>query len=540
MSDIETALKVAAIDACGAGFEIRDSAGRVRYRHDLTPAPTSEANTTDENGRASLVDLRRFDLDGESFTVAVSMDIEAQKRLQDELFQRAYFDPLTGLPNRDLWDRAVADLTRHRDAKTFAVAMINLNKFRQINASHGGEVADLLLARVGERIQQALSPDDLLARAGGDEFCLVFTGFSSPEDALVKVKMIVDRIADPYLIDGIEIFVSATAGLTMWPTDGVTPDALRHKAKAALNDARRKAGELARLFQPEMEAAELERARVENGLRSAIRDRRVGCAFQPKFDFRSNVIDSLEVLMRWRDEDGEWKTPSAFLDLAHRTGLVNDLTRLVFEETIASLDAIGETFGPGLDLGFNISARQAADTHFMRDFAGILGDSGQASRFVIELTEEALLPATQFTSRVLPMLREIGAKIAIDDFGSGFSSLAMLSEITADELKVDRSLIIGIESRPRGQSLLRAIESIGEALGMEVMVEGVETAEEYAYLRDHTRIRVAQGYFFGRPTTLAEARFSDPPKGAFLRPRVGAARERSADSTRSTLIARSN
>ena len=158
--------------------------------------------------------------------------------------------------------------------------------------------------------------------------------------------------------------------------------------------------------------------------------------------------------MRWRDEDGSWNSPGDFLDLAHRVGLTNDITQQVFEETIASLDAISETFSPGLHIGFNISARQAGDARFMRRFAAELAATGQAHRFVLELTEEAFLPASQFQSRVLPMLREIGAKISIDDFGSGFSSLSTLADITADEVKVDRSLIIGIDRKPRNQSLL--------------------------------------------------------------------------------------
>jgi EAL domain-containing protein (putative c-di-GMP-specific phosphodiesterase class I) len=257
-------------------------------------------------------------------------------------------------------------------------------------------------------------------------------------------------------------------------------------------------------------------------LRSAIRDRRIGCAFQPKFDFRAGVVDSVEVLMRWRDEHGGWSPPGALLDLAHEIGLTDDITRLVFEETISSLDAIEDSFGRGVPLGFNISARQAGDLTFMRGFAESLGATGQAHRFVLELTEEAFLPASQFQSRVLPMIREIGAKISIDDFGAGYSSLATLADITADEVKVDRSLIVGIHQRPRGQSLLRAIEAIGATLGAEVMVEGVETADEFAYLRDFTRIRVAQGYYFAKPLMLSERCGDGGARSRTRRPSEGA------------------
>ena len=506
------ALKAAAWDACGVAFEIHDAdgalvlanaVGRDNPIHAHPASPDREEAIVD--GRAKLIERRSFDFDRRRYRVSAAIDIDAKRRLQDELFQRAYFDGLTGLPNRELCDRAIGDLMQSRPpGESFAVVLLDIDKFSQINAFHGSVVGDALLTKIAERIGGELGLDDILARSAGDEFCLLLPGGASAQDVLKRAERIVGRIGEPYFIDGSEIFASAMAGVSLWPRDDSTSEGLRQKAKAALTDAKRAGGAHARLFEPELEREELGRAKLEMALRSAIRDRRIGCAFQPKYDFRAGRVDSLEVLMRWRDEDGKWSSPGEFLDLAHKVGLTNDITRLVFEETIASIDAINEAFGPDLHLGFNISARQAGDTRFMRAFAETLASTGEAHRFMLELTEEAFLPASVFQSRVLPMIREIGAKISIDDFGSGYSSLATLADITADEVKVDRSLITGIERRPRSQSLLRAIESIGAALGTEVMVEGVETADELAYLRDFTHIRVAQGYYFAKPLMLGE------------------------------------
>jgi diguanylate cyclase (GGDEF)-like protein len=504
------ALKAAALEATGIAFEIREEAGEVAFAnargrtcfHDA-PADAPDHEEAALDGRTMLVERTTFSFAGRSYRVSAAVDIDAQRRLQDELFQRAYFDRLTGLPNRELCDRAIGELMRTTPAgEGFAVAILDIVKFSQINAFHGSAVGDELLTKIAERIFGELLGDQMLARSGGDEFCLLLP--DGARDHLAFVERIVARVAEPYFIEGSEVFASALAGVSQWPRDDSTAEGLRQKALAALAEAKRTTGAVARRFQPDLDRAELGRARLEMGLRAAIRDRRIGCAFQPKMDFRAGVVDSLEVLMRWRDEEGEWRSPGEFLDLAHKVGLTNDITRLVFDETIASLDAIGAAFGPNLPLGFNISAKQAGDPRFMRGFADKLAASGQAHRFVIELTEEAFLPASQFQARVLPMLREIGAKISIDDFGSGYSSLSTLADITADEVKVDRSLIVGIDHRPRSQSLLRAIESIGSALGTEVMVEGVETAEELAYLRDFTEIRVAQGFFFSRPVTLSD------------------------------------
>ena len=457
-------MKAAALEATGIAFEIREAAGEVAFAnargracfHDApadaptTRKPRSMGARCWSSARISRSPVARI----ASARPSISTRSGA---LQDELFQRAYFDRLTGLPNHELCDRAIGELMRTTPAgEGFAVAVLDIVKFSQINAFHGSAVGDELLTKIAEQIFGELLGDQMLARSGGDEFCILLP--DGARDHLAFVERIVARLAEPYFIEGSEVFASALAGVSQWPRDDLTAEGLRQKALAALAEAKRTTGVGARQFQPDLDRAELGRARLEMGLRAAIRDRRIGCAFQPKMDFRAGVVDSLEVLMRWRDEEGEWRSPGEFLDLAHKVGLTNDITRLVFDETIASLDKIGAAFGPDLPLGFNISAKQAGDPRFMRGFADKLAASGQAHRFVIELTEEAFLPASQFQARVLPMLREIGAKISIDDFGSGYSSLSTLADITADEVKVDRSLIVGIDQRPRSQSLLRAIE----------------------------------------------------------------------------------
>jgi EAL domain-containing protein (putative c-di-GMP-specific phosphodiesterase class I) len=239
-------------------------------------------------------------------------------------------------------------------------------------------------------------------------------------------------------------------------------------------------------------------------LRLAIRDRRLCCAFQPKVDFRSETVVGLEVLLRLRDEEGVIHPPGDFVNLAVELGLMDDITRLVLADTVGVIDRIDDSFGPQTTISINVAAKQADDFRFMRSFADALGATGYPERFVVELTEEAFLHKSQFQARVLPMLREVGAKISIDDFGVGYSSLSALADITADEIKVDRSFITAIHQRPRSQSLLKAIESLGVALGMSVIVEGVETFEELAYLEAATRIRLAQGYYFARPMFFDE------------------------------------
>ena len=248
------------------------------------------------------------------------------------------------------------------------------------------------------------------------------------------------------------------------------------------------------------------RMELEQRLRLAIRDRRFCCAFQPKVDIRSQEVVGFETLVRWRDDDGEIHPPSSFIDLAIELGLIDTITRFVLAEALA-LDRAASTgsSAPGTTISVNVAAKQASDLKFMRSLVEILQASPFAPRIMLELTEDAFVAKSQFQTQVLPLLREIGVRVSIDDFGTGYSSLSALADITADELKVDRSFISSIHQRPRSQSVLRAIELLGHALGMTIVAEGVETFEELAYLQAATRIRQAQGFYFSKPFFLEEA-----------------------------------
>jgi cyclic di-GMP phosphodiesterase Gmr len=190
-------------------------------------------------------------------------------------------------------------------------------------------------------------------------------------------------------------------------------------------------------------------------------------------------------------------------------GLIDQITHMVLSETVATMGHIDEAFGPDTTISINVAAKQATNIGFMRSFAHALEDTGRAERFMIELTEDAFLAKNQFQTEVLPLLRRLGVRVSIDDFGTGYSSLSALADITADEIKIDRSFITGIHNRPRSQNVLKAIESLSAALGMTVVAEGIETFEELAYLQAATRIRYAQGFYFSKPLFLGDIAHAD-------------------------------
>jgi predicted signal transduction protein with EAL and GGDEF domain len=346
----------------------------------------------------------------------------------------------------------------------------------------------------------------MLARISGDEFLLLLDPLENEAQIRKIVATLLAELKRPFHVEAFEVFASASVGVSIYPEHGGTYEALRRNADSAMYRAKSEAKGEAIYFDPGMGERITTRMRLEQRLRLAIRDRKFCCAFQPKVDIHTNEVVGFETLVRWRDDAGEIHPPGAFIGLAIELGLIDPITHFVLAETVRSIGRLDDAFGTGTTISINVAAKQANDLNFMRSLTDALEQSRHAERIMLELTEDALVGRSQFQSLVLPKLRELGVRVSIDDFGTGYSSLAVLADITADEIKVDRSFVTAIHQRPRSQSVLRTIESLGHALGMTIVAEGVETFEELAYLQATTRIRFAQGYYFSHPFFLDDLR----------------------------------
>jgi c-di-GMP phosphodiesterase Gmr len=432
-------------------------------------------------------------------------DISEQKALEDQLFRSAYYDELTDLPTRRVIEhRANRLLQRDEAPDKFALAFLDIDNFKHINDYYGHAVGDALLIEVAKRLGLNLRESDMLSRISGDEFLLLLNPIQNEHEVAEYIQFVLQRLRAPFFIDGSEIFASTSIGVSIYPEHGRSYEVLRQNADIAMYRVKNEGKGAAAFFDAGMEREALARMKIEQSLRLAILEKRFCCAFQAKVDIRTQDIKGIEALVRLRDDDGVIQAPSTFVNLAVELGLIDELTHLVLAEIIRSIDLINETFGSDTSISINVAAKQAGNPEFMRAFAQALEATGYPERFMIEVTEDAFVAKTHFQTEILPIFRKLGVKISIDDFGIGYSSLSALADITADEIKIDRSFITDIHNRPRSQGILRAIESLSEALGMTVIAEGIESFEELAYLQAATKIRYAQGYYFARPIFLEE------------------------------------
>jgi diguanylate cyclase (GGDEF)-like protein/PAS domain S-box-containing protein len=486
-----------------------DAANRREWEKGLLQSgetQTAEENVTEADGQhiwlTSHKPVRILD---RPLLLTSSVEITPHKQVESQLALRAHFDELTGLPNRLLMqERFEQALHRGQENARFALAFIDLDNFRHVNDYYSHGIGDAMLVKIAQRIAGHARPTDTLARISGDEFLLLIDPIDSEDQIRPMIGGILEHLKRPFHVEAFEVFTSASIGVSVFPDHGASYEELRRNADSAMYQAKSEAKGSAIYFDDKMGQSLAARMQLEQRLRLAIRDRKFCCAFQPKVDIRTEEVVGFETLVRWRDDNGDIQAPSSFIGLAIELGLIDPITRFVLSETLESMARLDDAFGSDTSMSINIAAKQASDLEFMKSIVAVLSESRYAQRFMLEVTEDAFFAKSRFQTHVLPILREIGVRVSIDDFGTGYSSLSALADITADEIKVDRTFITGIHERPRSQSVLRAIESLGHALGMTIIAEGIETFEELAFLQAATRIHYAQGFYFSKPFFLED------------------------------------
>lgn len=433
-------------------------------------------------------------------------DLTTQLRnSQEALAHRANHDQLTGLPNRAYVKELISDaLARKTAGERIAVAFIDLDNFKRVNDLHGHSVGDALLQGISERLRGMIRETDILGRISGDEFIVAL----DPCQGMDEIAHLADRISEqlqvPISVEGIEVKGAGSIGVAVYPEHGRDYETLRHNADTAMYQAKMAAKSGVEFYSQQLGQRLTERMRLEARLRNALARSEFKCALQAKVDLRTNGIAGFEALVRWVDSDGIVHAPGQFLQLAGELDLLDGIANLVLDELLEKLPLLDACFGRDLRYSLNISPVQASKPEFMTEIACKIAASGRSENFMLELTEESLLAAGVFQTEVLPLVRDMGIGISIDDFGTGFSSLSVLADITADELKIDRSFITSIHQRPRSQSILRAIESLSAALGISVVAEGVETPQEHDYLLHKSGIGIGQGYLFHKPQFIGD------------------------------------
>ncbi len=432
---------------------------------------------------------------------ALFTDISRLKETEARIRDLAYYDPLTGLPNRRLLeDRLQVEIGHAARLRCrLAVLFVDLDRFKRINDSLGHSVGDKLLVEIAARLRGSLREDDTVARMGGDEFLVILNNLAGPDEAAMTARRLVGALRRPVHIEGRELVVTTSLGVSIYPDDSQDADTLIKHADVAMYRAKDEGRNSFQLFEPAMNARSLEHLALETALHRALPRKELLLHFQPLVDAADGRLVAAEALLRWQHPDLDLVSPADFIPLAEETGLIVPIGEWVLRSACEHHRAWREAGGTPLRMMVNISARQFRDEGFLAMVGSVLAETAMPPAcLTLELTESMLMDGTERTIARLEQLRALGVGLAIDDFGTGYSSLAYLKRFPIDELKIDRLFVRGIDRETRDGALVAAIISLGHSLGLRVVAEGVETPGQLAVLQ-HEGCDLAQGFHFSAP-----------------------------------------
>ena len=475
-----------------------------------TALPTFEEEIVNSAGVRQVFLTTKSPLrDHSNAVVAVltsSIDITDRKRAEEHLLYTAHHDALTGLPNRTLLsDRLRREIARaRRGDRPFALHLIDLDGFKNINDVLGHAVGDKLLKVVGERLQGLARPIDTVARLGGDEFAILQARTTRGEDVGELAQRIMDAVAEPLQFAAERISTSASVGITVHPPDGSDVQQLLKNAELAMYRAKADGRNLVRFYAADMDARAQQTRVLDSELRQAISQQQFLLYYQPQTDLKTGRIVGAEALLRWRRPGRGIVSPGTFLARAEENELIVPINEWVLHEACREAKSWQRDGMPPLRIGVNLSAVQFRRQSVPLLVAKTLADTGlDPWRLDLELTESIVIERTHAVAADLRQLHDLGVSISIDDFGTGYSSLTYVKNFPVDRLKIDQCFIRDLATDPSDAAIVRAIVSLGHSLELAVVAEGVETEEQLAHLRNEGCDEV-QGFYLGKPMPAEE------------------------------------
>lgn len=445
-----------------------------------------------------------------------SFDRADEKHKADERIEYlASHDSLTNLPNREMFNEllrhAIASADRHQ--RQFAVLFIDLDRFKIINDSLGHDAGDMLLVAIADRLRNCLRASDVVARLGGDEFVVILGETGERADVERVAGELLVSLSQPLQLSGHECHTTASIGIATYPGDGVDVQTLTKNADMAMYLAKEDGKNAFRFFSGEIKPQSIERLTLENALRRALERDQFSLHYQPKVDMVSGQISGVEALLRWTHPELGSISPAQFIPLAEETGLIVPIGRWVLKEACAQNMAWQRRGLQPVTMAVNLSPRQFADPHLLDDVdTALLGSGMSAVLLQLEVTESMVMRNVSRAVRVLDAIQNRGIRLAIDDFGTGYSSMSLMKQFPIDTIKIDRSFVRDLPNDSEDVAIAQAIISMGKALGMTIVAEGVETSEQEEFLRTHLCDEM-QGFLFSRPLPprdLAELLKSSP------------------------------
>jgi len=437
--------------------------------------------------------------------ISIFSDISEKKSSEERIYHLAHYDTITGLPNRiyfqDQLDLALAH--GHRQNSTLALLFLDLDNFKVINDAFGHPAGDTLIKQVAHRLSEIVREDDIVARLGGDEFTILLSETHSSQDAALVAEKVLNSLAIPFKHENMDVVVSASIGISTFPTDGENTLTLLKNADSAMYQAKQKGRNNFQFFTAEMNTLVKERLRLEADMRKALELGEFILHYQPQLSLESGEIIGCEALVRWLHPSRGLISPYTFIPVAEESGLIVPLGAWIMRTALTQLQQWQQAGLPDITMSVNLSAQQFGRHNLMQAVQRILSETGVDPKYLeLELTESMLMTNVNTTVETLHALRDMGVTLSIDDFGTGYSSMAYLKRFPIDKLKIDQSFVRDLEVDSEDAAIVTATIALGHSLNLTMIAEGVETEQQLDFLRAKGCEQI-QGYYFSRPV-LAE------------------------------------